>query len=108
MTTIAISIRNPDNFKLVTMPDGDPTIIGETLKTHYNTPEAINALLDNGNIQTLGNTIEESVFTGEPTRVYTIEQVDLDETQITISEKNFLFIDFWMIRDFGGNYYTAI
>ena len=87
MTTIAIAIKNSDtDYKLVTMADGDAITIGNTLKTYYNTLELANALLDQGNIQSLGNTISESVFTNEP--VTNLESIDIRESEITIADKN--------------------
>lgn len=107
MTTIAISIRNTDGFKLVTMNEGDPEIIGQTLKTYYNTSESVNALLDNGNIVTLGNTIAESAFTGEPVTV--LPTTDIRESEIIIKDKNFLYLGgVWMVRNFDEEGYTIV
>lgn len=107
MTTIAISIQNSDGYKLVTMNEGDSEIVEQTLKTYYNTPETINALLDNGNIVTLGNTIAESTFTGEP--VTLLETIDGRESEIIVNDKNFLFIDNrWLVRNFGEEGYVTV
>jgi hypothetical protein len=107
MTTIAISIRNTDGYKLVTMNDGDSVVVGQTLKEYYSTPELINALLDNGNIVTLGNTIQESTFTGEPVTV--LPTTDIRESEIIIKDKNFLYLEgVWMVRNFDEEGYTIV
>lgn len=107
MTTIAISIRNADGFKLVTMNEGDSEVVGQTLKNYYNTPETINALLDNGNIVTLGNTVEESAFSGEPVTV--LPTTDIRESEIIIKDKNFLYLGgVWMIRNFDEEGYIIV
>lgn len=107
MTTIAISIRNTDGFKTVTMNEGDPEIVGQTLKMYYNTPELANALLDKGNIVTLGNTVEESTFTGEPVTV--LPTTDIRESEIIIKDKNFLYLGgVWMVRNFDEEGYVTV
>jgi hypothetical protein len=107
MTTIAIAINNQNGYKLVTMADGDPEIVALTLKTNYNTPELVNRLLDKGNIITLGNSIEESSFTGEPAQL--LNSVDIKESEITIMNKNFLYLnETWMLRGFGEGSYIIL
>lgn len=107
MTTIAIAANINGGYKLITMADGDPETIGPILKEHYNTNETVNALLDKGNIISLGNTVEESVFTGEPVTTY--ESIDGRESEITIKDKNFLFINnSWLVRNFGEEGYSDV
>lgn len=42
--------------------DGHPQGVGLTLKEHYLYPEKVNELILGGDISSLGNTIEETVF----------------------------------------------
>jgi len=62
-TRSTIALSTTDGIRAIYCHwDGYEEGVGATLKSHWPTPEAIMALLDNGDLSSLGASLAESVF----------------------------------------------
>ena len=62
-TRSTIALSTGEGFRSVYCHwDGYEEGVGQTLKDHWTTPESIMALLDNGDLSSLGASLAESVF----------------------------------------------
>lgn len=98
-TRSTIAIETTEGFRAVYCHwDGYPEGVGETLKQNYKEEAQITALLDKGDISSLGETLEKSVFYADrgeenPAIVYKSEGDWLDWAANCNCEFIYLFKD---------------
>jgi hypothetical protein len=119
-TRSTISLLDKVNNRIISVYchwDGYPEHNGRILKDHYNDISKINELMQNGNISSLGETIEDTVFyyrdKGEPKEVCNsiTYQVDYDKLSILdvfrlegmFEEFNYLFDGEWKLVTVNNN-----
>lgn len=62
-TRSTIALSTPEGIRSIYCHwDGYEEGVGQALKDHWTTPEAISELLDNGDLSSLGASLAESVF----------------------------------------------
>jgi hypothetical protein len=89
--------------------DGYPAHVGILLKSFYDTADTVTALLDRGDVSSLGSTLEETNFFGDRGEddVFAKEFTDIAEAVQYYTEcwceYFYVFEDgIWMVRDYNG------
>lgn len=108
MSSISIAKSEDDGkFTMITIEEAQKDQVAQILSENYTEKGLVDSLFNGGNIVSLASTVEDTVFSGEPAVLF--ESVDSRESEITMSDYNFLFTKgVWLIREFGKDFYLKI